>query len=498
MKGERAGVNWRRVVGRAGYALCCVAAVLSIAASSLSATLVSKLSSFGWSSATSGSSTGAQNILVMGIESRRYWNGDILPWSILKYLHAGNRRAVADGAGGDTTNTLILIHLFANGKKAIGFSIPRNDYVDFASTAGPQQQGMIDQAYGLSMYYEEGILRQKYPHMGKDELARLGNEAGQKATIATVEKLTGVHVDHFVDVNMWGFYELAKAVGGVEVCLKHATRDPNSGADFRAGYQHLDAAQALAFVRQRDGLVGGDLARTHRQQAFIDAVIQELRGDGVLSAISKIEALLSTARLYLITDRGWNLLDFAEQTAGLSPRDITFHTLPIKRFATIYPGGEAEDINVINPVQIKAIVQGTFYPKPGTRGPTFHVSKAAASKITVDVLNGGQTAGLARNVSTALIKEGYRQGRVADAPAPQTATTVLYGSGASASGRKLAGLFHTTPTASTTVAPDHVEIVLGATATMPHIAATPHHRLIPATGLQGGAVHADNGIPCVN
>jgi hypothetical protein len=148
----------------------------------------------------------------MGLESRRDWNGNILPPSILAKLHAGNAQQVANGTGGNATNTLILIHIPAGGKKAVGFSIPRDDWVNFAGTVGPQQQGKIDQAYGVSMYYQEAKLRAQNPGLSQDQLAFLGNEAGRAAAVATVEKLTGVHIDHFAEVNLDGFYELAKVL----------------------------------------------------------------------------------------------------------------------------------------------------------------------------------------------------------------------------------------------------------------------------------------------
>ena len=66
--------------------------------------------------------------------------------------------------------------------------------------------------------------------MSQDQLAFQGNEAGRAAAVATVEQLTGVHIDHFAEVNLDGFYELAKVLGGVEVCLNHAVYDPNSGS----------------------------------------------------------------------------------------------------------------------------------------------------------------------------------------------------------------------------------------------------------------------------
>jgi LCP family protein required for cell wall assembly len=344
-----------------GYSVSCVLSAVVLAASGLSYLGIKDLRSIGNSDAiVSGPSTGPQNILLMGLESRTYWNGDILPWSILKYLHAGSRRAVEAGTGGNATNTLILIHVFANGRRAVGFSIPRDDWVNFAGTPGPVQQGKIDQAYGVSLAYTEQQLATKDPGMSGNTRAFLANEAGQRAAVATVEALTGVHVDHFAAVNLYGFYELAKVLGGVQVCLNHPVRDQNSGADFPAGYQHLDAAQALAFVRQRDGLPNGDLDRTHRQQAFLDSVIHQLGTEGVLNDLTKVSALLTVAKRYVMADYGWNLLDFATQARNLTSGNLVFHTLPIQGYATI----DQQDANVVNPAYIKQIVHAAFNPPP--------------------------------------------------------------------------------------------------------------------------------------
>ena len=344
-----------------GYSVSCVLSAVVLAVSGLSYLGIKDLRSIGNSDAiVSGPSTGPQNILLMGLESRTYWNGDILPWSILKYLHAGSRRAVEAGTGGNATNTLILIHVFANGRRAVGFSIPRDDWVNFAGTPGPVQQGKIDQAYGVSLAYTEQQLATKDPGMSRNTRAFLANEAGQRAAVATVEALTGVHVDHFAAVNLYGFYELARVLGGVQVCLNHPVHDLNSGADFPAGYQHLDAAQALAFVRQRDGLPNGDLDRTHRQQAFLDSVIHQLGTEGVLSDLTKVSALLTVAKRYVMADYGWNLLDFATQARNLTSGDLVFHTLPIQGYATI----DQQDANVVNPAYIKQIVHAAFNPPP--------------------------------------------------------------------------------------------------------------------------------------
>jgi LCP family protein required for cell wall assembly len=488
----------RGILGKAGYSLSCAAAAVALVVSGFSYFAVQDVASISSSHAiVSGPSIGAQNILLMGLESRTDWAGNILPSNILRALHAGDKQQVEAGGGGNDTNTLILIHIPAGGKKAVGFSIPRDDWVNFAGTVGPQQQGKIDQAYGVSLYYKEQQAKAADPGISQDRLAYVGNEAGRTAAVETVEKLTGVHIDHFAEVNMDGFYELAKVLGGVEVCLRHVVKDPYSGANFHAGYQHLDAKQALAFVRQRHGLPNGDLDRTHRQQAFLDAVMAQLRTQGVLSDLNKMDSLLSVAKQYVITDAGWNLLDFASQMRSLTNGNLVFRTLPIEGYQTI----DGQDANVVNPAYVKAIVHETFYPPKVSR--TRRRAAETASRTTVTVLNGGNTAGLATRVSRVLTQDGYKAGKVGNTTY-RTTTAVRYGPGAAASASKIAAMLGGTATASTTLAAGHVRVLLGASATVPVVTApvvapSPSPTVtVPNSGPQGGAVSAENGIPCVD
>ncbi|HEX9031692.1 MAG TPA: LCP family protein [Streptosporangiaceae bacterium] len=503
----RAGTTARS----AGYVLACGLASLVLVASGFSYYLVSNVNSIGGSHAIhSGPSIGAQNILLMGLESRTDWNGNVLPQKILSKLHAGSRYGVLHGVGGNATNTLILVHIFAGGKKAVGFSIPRDDLVDFAGTVGPQQQGKIDQAYGVSMYFKEGELRQKYPNMSQNQLAFLGNEAGRAAAVATVEKLTGVRIDHFAEVNLGGFYELAKVFGGVNVCIKQsdpytALHDSYSGANLKHGYQHLDPEQALAFVRQRHNLPNGDLDRTHRQQAFIDSMIHQVRTEGVLSDLGKLNGLLAVAKRYVITDSGWNLLDFATQMRSLTGGHLVFRTLPIQSYGNW--GSPPQAVNIVDPARIKAIVHAAFYPPPGAARPSGghrhgHHSVRSVPKATVTVLNGTQTPQLAAHVSAALASAGYPTGTPGNA-SPQSATSVTYGPGAAASAAVIAKLFGVTAAASSSVQPGHVEVLLGAGATVPNVSpapsTSPSPSGVPSSGPQGGAVlTGKHGIPCVN
>ena len=487
------------LAGTAWYAITCILAVLTLTASGFSYFVVRDVASIGSSHAiASGPSVGAQNILLMGLESRRDWNGNILPNSILAKLHAGNAQAVANGEGGNDTNTLILIHIFAGGKKAVGFSIPRDDWADFAGTVGPQQTGKIDQAYGVSMYYQQANLRQQNPGMGQDRLAFLGNEAGRRAAVATVEQLTGVHVDHFAEVNLDGFYELARVFGGVEVCLNHNVYDPKSGAHFHQGYQHLDPAQSLSFVRQRDGLTNGDLDRTHRQQAFIDSVMYQLRTEGALSDLTKVPALLSVAKQYVITDAG---LEPARLRGRGARPDQPEPRLPHAADQGVRdhrrPGRERGRRAVHQAHRARPVLPaaGAQTASPHPAAPP--ISKAAASRTTVGRAQRRQhgragRAGIGRAGQAGLPgRPGGEHGR----PGHHGG---LYGPGAAASAAVLARMFGVTATPAPRCPPRHVEILLGASAVfpprwpqLPRVAVA----IIPTTGPQGGAVRRQGRHP---
>src|SRR5215469_4933573 len=203
------------IAGKAGYALGCVFASLILVVSGFAYYVKSQVSSIGGSNVISGSpSVGAMNILLMGLESRTYWSGKPLPRSIVDVMHIGS-------VGGNATNTLILIHIFPGGQQAVGFSIPRDDYVQMQGTLGfGPSMSKIDNAYGYAMAAKIGQLQQSSPSMPSWQQNFEGNEAGRLATVQTVEALTGQHIDHFAELNLDGFYQLAQTFGGIEACVK--------------------------------------------------------------------------------------------------------------------------------------------------------------------------------------------------------------------------------------------------------------------------------------
>jgi LCP family protein required for cell wall assembly len=509
----------RSIALKAAYGACCVAAASTLFVSNYARSYVSDVASIGTSHAiTSGPSIGAQNILVMGLESRTDYQGNYLSADLLAAMHAGSRQGVQNGVGGQATNTLILIHIFDGGKKAVGWSIPRDDWVTFPQAYDGQSHGKIDQAYGLA-YAQSLNETSGNSGLSHNQQYFKANEAGQAAAVATVESLTGEHIDHFAEVNLAGFYELAKAFGGIMVCIKswnggQNLHDANSG--FRAphaGYLHLWADQALAYVRERDNLPNGDLDRTHRQQAVVDYVMWKLKHQNVLSDLNQLKSLLDTAKQFVITDSGWNLLDFATEMRSLTGKNLTFKTLPIVTFGKM----AGQDVNIIDIPTIQHLVQTSFTaPSTGAKGSTKSKAPAVSPSLTtVDVKNGGQTPGLANRVSTALVGVGFKKGGVGNATT-QTTTQVLYGAGSAnaANATRIATAFGVTATKSTSLAAGHVEIILGtstttvpsfggssSTTTTPSASATNPVTSATDNGAAGGTIavssNARYGVPCV-
>ena len=316
---------------------------------------------------------GDTNILLLGLDSRRDNNGNNLPRKLLDTMHVGSSSAI----GGYNTNTMILIHIPADGSHAVAISIPRDDYVDVAGY-GPQK---IKEAYGLAKYSSEiKLLKAGVQNPEREKQSR---DVGRALTIATIGTLLDVPIDHFAEVNLVGFYDLANAIGGVQVCLNHAVNDAKySGAILPAGLQTITGTQALAFVRQRHGLPNGDLDRTHRQQAFITGVITKFRTQGLFGDLGKLKGLLGVAQKDVVIDSGWDVLGFLPQAKALTGGHITFHTLPIEGYAM----RNSQSVNLIDIPTVQKFTHDLFYPAPkSTASPS--PSSSTTKRVTAKPFN---------------------------------------------------------------------------------------------------------------
>jgi LCP family protein required for cell wall assembly len=324
----------------------------------------------------------AQNILLVGIDARTDAYGNPLPQNVLDALHAGS-----GNDGGDTTDTIIVVHIPAGGAAATAISIPRDSYVDIAGGYGKHK---INSAYSRGKNASMSGLRAQ--GLSGPQLEVAANAAGAKTAIQTVEKFTGLTINHYAAINLAGFDALSQAVGGVEVCLKAPVHDTYSGADFPAGPQTLTGAQALAFVRQRHGLLNGDLDRIARQQAFLSGMAKNVLNTGTFTDPSKLNALVSAVQGAVVLDKGWDVLSFAQQLRGMTSGAIGFATIPVQSLSLQTPSDG--DAVKVDPGQVQQFVRtaistpsvqasgdaavgvrpvaatGTSTPSPGTPGTT--------------------------------------------------------------------------------------------------------------------------------
>jgi LCP family protein required for cell wall assembly len=283
---------------------------------------------------------GATDILLVGSDARTDAQGVPLPASVLKNLRTEDKAGV-------NTDTIIILRIPKDGGKATGVSIPRDSWVDVPGRGKTK----INSAYGVAKANYSDELRRD----GETDRAKIEQESdqiGRKTLVQTVQDFTRVRIDHYAEVNLLGFYLLTEALGGVQVCLNHATSDKDSGADFRAGVQTVTGGQALSFVRQRENLPRGDLDRIVRQQTFLSAALQKVLSAGTLANPSKMSSLIDAVHRAIVLDPGLDLLDFAEQVKGVASGSLNFTTIPV-----VNSNGRSEDgkqsIVQVDPVAVQ-------------------------------------------------------------------------------------------------------------------------------------------------
>ncbi|GLZ33919.1 hypothetical protein Lesp02_61070 [Lentzea sp. NBRC 105346] len=284
------------------------------------------------------------NILIMGLTTRLDLDGRPLPDDLLERMRAGE-----SDRGGYNANTLILVHLPHDGTAAVAMSVPRDNLVPLHGVSEGPGEGKIKEAYGRAKEIEERRLRAAGVGDPR-ELEFGGREAGRRAQVQTVSAFLGAPIDHLVEVSLVGFFHIADALGGVDVCLNRAVRDRMSGADFPAGPQHLDAAQALSFVRQRHGLANGDLDRTRRAQAFLAYLGQRIRS----ADVTAVRGLIDAAKQDVVLSDGLDLVALAEHL----PPAVRFHTLSVEGGATV----NGQDVNKVDQGKVQAEVAGIISP----------------------------------------------------------------------------------------------------------------------------------------
>ncbi|MEV0691550.1 LCP family protein [Streptomyces sp. NPDC050388] len=243
---------------------------------------------------------GSENVLVLGSDSR-----------------SGGNRKLGGGAddGGARSDAAMIVHVHEGHRKASVVSVPRDTVVDrpeCTDTEGgthPAANGvMFNSAYATG---------------------------GAACVVKTVESMTDLRMDHYLEVDFTGFRKIVDELGGVEVTTTEDIDDPDSHLELAAGTHRLDGAQALGLVRTRHGVGdGSDLGRIQIQQAFLRALVRQVKDVGLLTDPRKLYDIADTVTRTVTTDSGLgsvnSLVSFVGGLKGIGPGDMDMVTMPVR------------------------------------------------------------------------------------------------------------------------------------------------------------------------
>jgi LCP family protein required for cell wall assembly len=226
-----------------------------------------------------------QNWLITGSDSRQG-------------LTRKQERKLATGhdVSGMRSDTIMVLHMPANGNRAVLISLPRDSYVPI-------------------------------PGHGFDKINAAYAIGGPRLLAETVQNVTGLRIDHYMGIGFGGFVHVVDAIGGVRLCLKTPLVDPAAGLHLHKGCQVLNGAEALGFVRTRHNFATADLQRIQNQRVFLRALLRKLTSAGVIAnPLSGLPAASGVAGT-LTVDRGTHLLQLLQVAFAL--RNPITTTVPI-------------------------------------------------------------------------------------------------------------------------------------------------------------------------
>ncbi|WP_406348317.1 LCP family protein [Streptomyces sp. NBC_00144] len=394
---------------------------------------INSFSSDGISADRPASSTKGQNVLVIGSDSR-----------------TGGNSALGGGDKNDVgrSDTAFVLHVYADHKHAIAVSIPRDTLVTIPSCklpdgswTKPQPNTMFNAAYSVGQTLK-------------------GNPA---CTQNTVEKLTGLRIDHTVVVDFEGFSKLTGVVGGVQVCLPQniyqGDLDPNRTTRgkllFAKGEQSVSGQKALDYVRIRHGIGdGSDIGRIKRQQAFVSSLIKKVKEDGFTP--TKLLPLADAATHSLTVDPGLStadkLLSFVMSLKSIDLHNTKFVTIPWRyqgaRVAMVEPAASVlwSDLRADRTIDGKD-ASGKDHkngknPSPAPSTTPSPAGPVSGAGIAVTVQNGTTVTGLAARAAQTLRDHGFTiNGTATAGTQDHTSTVITYGPGRRSGAETVARLF---------------------------------------------------------
>ncbi|MEU6349408.1 LCP family protein [Streptomyces sp. NPDC047072] len=293
----------RRAVAVAALVLLATTPFVAVDAASALAAPVGRVAAFESEGGAARPRAGAgTTILLMGTDGRK------------TITRAEKRRFHAGGAACNCADTLMLVHVSARRDRVSVVSLPRDSLAriprhrDRVGDWVPEHRAKINAAYA---------------------------EGGAKLSVRTVEALTGVRVDRYLQVDFRRFMDSVDAVGGVDVCTARPLRDAATKLRLAPGRHHLGGGQALQYVRSRKTDRSADLGRIQRQHRFLVAVLNKVRAEQGLRDVPELVRVGRTLLGSVKVDQGFSaeeLASLARVLTELPPSATEFTTVPVNGF----------------------------------------------------------------------------------------------------------------------------------------------------------------------
>jgi LCP family protein required for cell wall assembly len=330
----------------------------------------------------------AENILLLGSDTRTGVNGRI-----------------GGHVGCNCSDTVMLLHISPGHHQVTVVSIPRDTEVPIlgcaASDGATGQQAAPGQLEPINYTLSYG---------------------GPVCTWKTVDDVTHIHVDHFIQLDFTGFEKIIDDIGGVNVCLPFSVDDTMSGLNLSAGRHHIRGAQALAFWRTREDLgFGSDLQRIQRDQFLMASLVQGIERSGLLNSPTKVLSVVKDAADAMTTDSTLEqsqMLQIATSLRGLSSQSVQFVTAPNEPYVANNQKVQFEQPQADQ--LFYALAHDTKLPKAQKSKKSKHatttpVLDTTPSKVNVTVLNGAGISGLAGQAGSDLTSRGFNVVSTGDA-----------------------------------------------------------------------------------
>ncbi|WP_415952678.1 LCP family protein [Streptomyces sp. KLOTTS4A1] len=326
------------------------------------------------------SASDGMNVLLVGTDGRN------------KITEQERRAYRLGGAPCNCTDTIMIVHISEDGNRASIVSLPRD-------------------SYAVAPAHTDRNSRERH-HAHPIKLNAAYAEGGPQLTVRTVERMTKVKIDHYLEVDFTSFMKTVDVLGGVEICTTSPMKDSYTGLDLAAGRHRLSGGEALQYVRSRHVDGAADLGRMQRQQRFLAAVIAKATSSGVLLNPVKFRNVTRTVLGSVRADRSFGtdeMLDLGRAMRGFTPASSEFTSVPIGEMNHKVKG--IGSTLKWDPERSRRIFDALREDRP--LAPLRKKNKAilvdvAPQQIRVQVANGTSVDGLGGRVDKALRKTGFR------------------------------------------------------------------------------------------